>query len=391
MSRKKLSEFRAKTILFTALDTPYEGVEIDTSSSWQPSVEELSDQQPYVVKVDQAIKGRFKKGLVKLQRSKQELAQDVQELAGKGFEFFLIEPYAAHEAEEEKYLSLNRTKDGIEISYTPKGGIDVEADPASIKHELYRDGMDLGELGLNQETVKRVVEAFNANHFAFLEINPLLVRDGHPLCLDMAVEVDDAAEFFVEERWTGNDLRSYTAHALTKEEETVKQLAEQSQASFSLEVINPDASIFLLLSGGGASVVVADEVSNLGLGKELGNYGEYSGNPNREETAHYTKQVLELLLNSKAPKKVLIIGGGVANFTDVRATFAGVIDALRVYQDRLKEQGVKVYVRRGGPHEAEGLQAMKEYLESAGLLGYVTGPEMVLTDIVKMATEELNV
>jgi ATP-citrate lyase beta-subunit len=147
----------------------------------------------------------------------------------------------------------------------------------------------------------------------------------------------------------------------------------------------------LLLSGGGASVVVADEVSNLGLGKELGNYGEYSGNPNREETAHYTKQVLELLLASKAQRKVLIIGGGVANFTDVRATFAGVIDALSVYQDRLKEQGIKVYVRRGGPHEAEGLQNMKAYLESAGLLGYVTGPEMVLTDIVKMATEELKV
>lgn len=391
MSRKKLSEFRAKTILFQALDTPYNGVEIATAAPWQPKLAELSDQQTYVVKVDQAIKGRFKKGLVKLERSKQQLGQDVQELADKGFEYFLIEPFAAHAAEEEKYLSLNQTKDGIELNYTPKGGIDVEADPASIQHELYHEGMDLGALGLSQETVKKVVDVFDANHFAFLEINPLLVRDGQPLCLDMAVEVDDAAEFFVEERWTGGDLRSYSAHALTKEEETVKQLAEQSQASFSLEVINPDASIFLLLSGGGASVVVADEVSNLGLGRELGNYGEYSGNPNREETAHYTKQVLELLLNSKAQKKVLIIGGGVANFTDVRATFAGVIDAFKIYQDRLKEQGVKVYVRRGGPHEAEGLKAMKDYLDSAGLLGYVTGPEMVLTDIVKMATEELKV
>lgn len=391
MSRKKLSEFRAKTILFTALDTPYDGVEVVVNGDWQPNVEALSDERTYVVKVDQAIKGRFKKGLVRLDRSKQQLAQDVRELAEKGFEYFLIEPYTKHEADEEKYLALARTKDGIEISYSPKGGIDVEADPAAITHVQYHEGLDLAPMGLDAATVKKLIEVFEANYGAFLEINPLLVRDGHPVCLDMAVEVDDAAEFFVEDRWTGDDLRSYTAHKLTKEEETVKQLAEQSQASFSLEVINPDASIFLLLSGGGASVVVADEVSNLGLGKELGNYGEYSGNPNREETAHYTKQVLELLLKSKAQKKVLIIGGGVANFTDVRATFAGVIDALKIDQDKLKDQGIKVYVRRGGPHEAEGLAAMKAYLEGAGLLGLVTGPDMVLTDIVRKATEELHV
>ena len=391
MSRKKLSEFRAKTIVSQALNRPYAGVEVVVMGDWQGKLAALPEEQTYVVKVDQAIKGRFKKGLVRLDRTKAQLIQDVQELSEKGFEYFLVEPLAKHEASEEKYLALARTKDGIEISYSPKGGIDVEADPEAIKHELYRDGLGLDAMGLDEATIKVLVDVFEANYFAFLEINPLLVRDGRPVCLDMAVEVDDAAEFFVEERWTGDDVRSYTAHALTKEEETVKQLAEQSQASFSLEVINPDASIFLLLSGGGASVVVADEVSNLGLGKELGNYGEYSGNPNREETAHYTKQVLQLLLASKAPRKVLVIGGGVANFTDVRATFAGVIDALKEYQDQLKAQGIKVYVRRGGPHETEGLAAMKAYLEGAGLLGYVTGPEMVLTDIVKMATEDLKV
>src|SRR6185437_13656125 len=110
MSRKKLSEFRAKTILFTALDTPYNGVEIDFTGDWQSQIDTRSDQQSYVVKVDQAIKGRFKKGLVKLQRSKQDLVQDVQELANKGFEFFLVEPFTEHAADEENYLSLARTK-----------------------------------------------------------------------------------------------------------------------------------------------------------------------------------------------------------------------------------------------------------------------------------------
>lgn len=385
MPRKKLSEFRAKTIVSQVVDMPYAGVEIHEKDA-PKKIRGLSDKETYVVKVDQAIKGRFKKGLVKLNRSKQQLDRDIKDLSREGFEYFIIEPYTEHDSSEELYVALNRTKDGIEISYSPKGGIDVEADPDAITHVIYKDGLALPSLGLNDAVLRKIITAFEDNFYSFLEINPLLVRDGKPLFLDMAVEVDDAAEFFVGGRWDDKDIRSYMMHALTKQEEKVKVLAEQSQASFSLEVINPNAEIFLLLSGGGASVVVADEVSNLGLGKELGNYGEYSGNPNREETMHYTTQLLELLLASKARHKVLIIGGGVANFTDVRATFAGVIDAFKKYQTKLKLQGVKVYVRRGGPHEAEGLQSMKEYLEQAGLLGSVTGPEVVLTDIVKLAT-----
>lgn len=385
MSRKKLSEYRAKTIVSEVIGVPYVGTEVYVADAAK-QIKGLSDKVTYVVKVDQAIKGRFKKGLVKLDRTKQQLAHDIKELSGKGFYYFLIEPFAQHESTEEMYFALNRTKDGIVVSYSSKGGIDIEADPNAITHAVYKEGMDLPLLGLSKEVLAKIVSVFDDNYFSFLEINPLLVSEGQPKFLDMAVEVDDAAEFFVGGRWKEHDLRSYSAHELTKQEERVKVLAEQSQASFSLEVINPNASIFLLLSGGGASVVVADEVSNLGLGKELGNYGEYSGNPNREETMHYTTQLLELLLASRARHKVLIIGGGVANFTDVRATFAGVIDALKKYQAKLKQQGVKVYVRRGGPHEAEGLQSMKEYLEAAGLLGYATGPEMVLTDIVKLAT-----
>jgi succinyl-CoA synthetase beta subunit len=390
MPRRKLSEYRAKTIVSKAIGMPYVGLEIDAKAHWQKNVQALSGDETYVVKVDQAVKGRFKKGLVKLDRPKQQLAKDIKELSSKGFEYFIVEPYAKHDSGDEMYVALARTKDGIDVSYSSKGGIDVESDPDAIKHVMYREGLDLPSLGLNKVMLQKIVEVFEDNFFSFLEINPLLVHDGVPAFLDMAVEVDDAADFFVDGRWATKDLRSYNVRALTKQEEIVKVLADQSQASFSLEVINPDASVFLLLSGGGASVVVADEVSNIGLGKELGNYGEYSGNPNREETAHYTTQVLELLLNSKAKHKVLIIGGGVANFTDVRATFAGVIDALKKYQTKLKQQGIKVYVRRGGPHETEGLKAMKEYLEQAGLLGYVTGPDMVLTDIVKLATEELK-
>ena len=176
----------------------------------------------------------------------------------------------------------------------------------------------------------------------------------------------------------------------TDEEKAVEELSDKSQASFRLAVLNPNGSIFMLLSGGGASIVLADEVYNQGKGKELANYGEYSGNPNAEETYLYTKQILRLLLSSQAKRKALIIAGGVANFTDIRVTFKGIIQALDEVKNELKAQGVKVFVRRGGPYQEEGLATMKTYLEKEDLLGTLAGPEMMLTDVVSQGLKEVT-
>ena len=48
--------------------------------------------------------------------------------------------------------------------------------------------------------------------------------------------------------------------------------------------------------------------------------------------------------------KVLIIGGGIANFTDIAATFYGIIDALRDQAAALIKHRVSIWVRRGGPN-----------------------------------------
>jgi len=193
----------------------------------------------------------------------------------------------------------------------------------------------------------------------------------------------------VDSVWTSHDFVELTGVRKTVEEKAIEELADKSQAAFSYTMLNPNGSVWMLLSGGGASIVLADEVANIGLGKDLANYGEYSGNPNAEETYIYTKNVLSLMLKSNAPKKVLIVGGGVANFTDIRITFKGVIQALDEYKSQLQEQGVKVYVRRGGPKQAEGLSMIKEFLEKNNLYGFVSGPDMVLTDIVARAITQI--
>jgi succinyl-CoA synthetase beta subunit len=201
--------------------------------------------------------------------------------------------------------------------------------------------------------------------------------------LDAAIEVDSAAEFIVKGAWTKSDIRE-PKMAKTAAEEQVEAIAASSPASFSLRVLNPQGSVFLLLSGGGASVVLADELSHAGLAAELANYGEYSGNPSDEETYGYTMALLDLMKASEAANKILIIAGGVANFTDIAKTFSGIIKALRKEADYLKTQKVAVYVRRGGPNQAAGLLKMDSFLKSLGLDEHaVYGPEMSLAAFIE--------
>jgi ATP citrate (pro-S)-lyase len=89
------------------------------------------------------------------------------------------------------------------------------------------------------------------------------------------------------------------------------------------------------------------------------------------------------LLNSKAPKKVLIVGGGVANFTDIRITFKGVVKALQEFSSELRKQNITIFVRRGGPHQKEGLEMMEDFLKNSDIKGEVYGPDIVLTEVVK--------
>ncbi len=51
---------------------------------------------------------------------------------------------------------------------------------------------------------------------------------------------------------------------------------------------------------------------------------------------------------------MLIIGGGIANFTNVASTFKGVVRALKDYRHRLLQTNVKIFVRRAGPNYQVG-------------------------------------
>lgn len=384
MARKKISEFKAKSLMLSALSIPYQGIPLQKGDTTPLS--SLDENKKYVLKVDQGIKKRFKLGLVTLNISKTEIEGAMNDLVEKGYSSFILEEYLGHDQNEERYLSFERTRDGIAFMASRNGGVSIEDNIDQVrKFTLPHQTHAAAEyLELPEDILRKIVQCMDTLHISFLEINPLVVNSSGLTFLDMAIEVDDAGEFFVEKAWSTEDF-VVEAGSKTKEEEAIEELSSKSQASFRLVVLNQNGSIFMLLSGGGASIVLADEVYNIGQGKELANYGEYSGNPSAEETYLYTKEILSLLLSSSANNKKLIIAGGVANFTDIRITFKGVIKAIADVKAELSEQGVKVFVRRGGPFEKEGLQMIEDFLKKEDLYGFVTGPSLPLTEIVEKA------
>ncbi len=390
MARKKISEFKAKKILYDFLEIPYTGISINSNDEFYTDLlADIDNGKKYVLKVDQGVKQRKKKGLISLGVTKENLEKEIARLKEKGFSYFILEEFLEHEGSSEYYLAIERVREGKRVHYSTLGGIDIEENKNSITTAILTDYAQYediaGTLQIPVETLESIITAFDNYYFSFLEINPLVTVGDKYFFLDAAVEVDSEASFFVEGAWGKNDFREGGRVQKSEEEKAIEELKETTPAALSFQLINPNGSIFVLLSGGGASLVTADEIYQKGKGKELANYGEYSGSPTEEETYLYVKQILSTLLRSTSHNKSIIISGGVANFTDVRITFKGIIKALGEVAEKLRSQNVKIFVRRGGPHQEEGLSMMKDFLEKEGLLGEIHGPELVLTDIVEPA------
>lgn len=376
MARVKLAEAVAKKLI----DSSYDGyaVRLDSLNN---DLSGLDTSKRYVVKVDQGIKKRGKQGLIKLSVVPDEVKNTVLELSQKGFSRFLVEPMFPHESSDERYVAFERTANGIRLSYSKHGGVDVEDNADEI--EIFDD---LSSTPLRSAFVDHIVKTMNREHLSFVEINPLVMSGENEVLLDAAVLADSAALGMVS--WTKDDV--VETRDTSEFEAAVAELDDNSPAAFSFRVLNPDGKIWLLLSGGGASITIADEAHNRGKSNLIGNYGEYSGGPTTEETYLYTKQVLGQMFGSKADKMALVIAGGVANFTDVKKTFKGIIQALDEFSDESRKRQLKVFVRRGGPNEEEGLKLMEKFLKSQKTFGSVHGSDILLTNVIHEALEYVD-
>jgi len=379
MARVKISEYQAKSLLLSN----YHGL-CATTSTTVMQIESHFPNQNLVVKVDQGIKKRGKLGLVKVNVTPTEIPDIIQSWSNLGWSSFLVEPVVEHSSDSEHYLALERVRSGWQVSYSKRGGIEVESSWGSIKQTFLRfEGLTWTEVP--SPTIKNFIilllTIMENNHLVFLEMNPILIRGETVIPLDMAAEVDD----------TGSTLTPVEESHTSPSESQIHILDTATPASLKFKLINPNGRIWMLLSGGGASLVLTDEVADQEMGNELANYGEYSGAPKSDDVYSYTKIILNQLLKSSQTKhKALVVAGGVANFTDVAQTFKGLIQAFDEQKLLLLKAGVKVFVRRGGPNESRGLAIMKKFLTDSKLLGSVHSHNDPLTLVINEVKEYLT-
>ncbi|PKI83816.1 ATP citrate synthase [Malassezia vespertilionis] len=404
----------------------------DTLPSWVHTTK-------LVVKPDQLIKRRGKAGLLKLDADWNDAQAWIAARAGKAQQVesvtgtlnnFIVEPFCPHGADEEFYVCINSAREGDYLLFTHEGGVDVGDVDTKAKKLLIPANPELpfpdratwvdtllpdvsaDKKDALTDFLMRLYSVYVDLHFAYLEINPLVMtKEKNIYYLDMAAKLDQTADFICGPKWAiardpsvYNDKLAQGAvrgedrgppmvwpppfgRDLTPEEAYIAKLDAGTGASLKLTVLNPAGRIWTMVAGGGASVVYSDAIAAHGYANELANYGEYSGAPTETQTFEYAKTVLDLITRGEPHPdgKTLIIGGGIANFTNVAATFKGIIRALKQYQLALAQHSVRIFVRRGGPNYQEGLRAMRLLGDDLGVQIKVFGPETHITDIVPLA------
>jgi len=416
MSAKAIREYDGKLMLSKWLKNA--GFEFDNFAQVGPStvLSKLPQTAPWltsmplVVKPDQLIKRRGKSGLILLNKNWDEVSAWVEERRGKEvkvevvsgvLDHFLIEPFYPHKQQDEFYICIANKRNGDEIYFYHEGGVDVgDVDSKAAKY-LVPIGADLTDEAINEliknvpaakqpitaKFVKTLYAFYCKLHYSYLEINPLVVTDDlRVIPLDLAAKIDETAKFEAGNYWGRLDFPPSFGRPLLPAEQHIAELDGKTGASVKLTILNPNGRVWTMVAGGGASVIYADTLCDMGAGDELANYGEYSGAPDENLTFEYARTIIELMTQTKHPKgKVLLIGGGIANFTNVAATFKGIIRALTMFADTLIDHHIKIYVRRAGPNYQEGLELMRQLAIKLDLDIEVFGPETHMTMIVPLA------
>ncbi len=404
MAQKNIYEYDAKKLLANQLPKYYPEFEYHNKLAiilCETDLNQLILEEPWiesekvVVKPDQLFGKRGKANLLLLDASCDEMKQfclenldrvcEIGNVKGK-LKRLIVEPFIPHE--KEYYVSITSDRENDVIHFSFEGGIFIEENWDKVTHIPIPLGTDMNIFDLASKMpdvsdlkdvlipfIKGLYQVYVDQDFAFLEINPFAItKEKKIVPLDVKARLDDTAAFLHTDTW-GNpsnpiEFPAGFGQTMSSEEKMIKELDEKTGASLKLTILNRDGHVWTMVAGGGASVIYTDTIADLGFSEELSNYGEYSGNPSQEHTQIYAQTLIDLISEKPDPKgkeKFLIIGGGIANFTDVKATFSGIVNAIKKSVDKLKNANVKILVRRGGPNEKQGLELMRQVGEETGI------------------------
>ena len=350
-----------------------------------------------VVKAHEALGSRFKLGLVKVDLDLRGAQAAAKEILGRQVGSITVTQVIVSEMvphEEEYYAAVKSTRDGADVLIASCGGVEVESNWDRVKKLTVEVGSAPSsenlqtlakEAGFSGTTAEKVADfagklfaCFDNEDAQYLEVNPLVARqsDGELIALDAVTLLDGDAKYRHPD-WNFPFAAEF-GRAYTKNESEVMGVDSKIKGSVKFIEI-PGGDTAMLPAGGGASVYYSDAV--VARGGKLANYAEYSGDPPDWAVEVLTEKVCAL-----PGIKNIIVGGAIANFTDVKKTFGGIIAGFRKAQAEGKLKGVKIWVRRGGPREKEGLDAMRA-LRDEGFDIHVFDRHTPLTDIVDKALQ----
>ncbi len=347
-----------------------------------------------VAKAHEAIGSRMKLGLVKVDLDLKGAIAATKEILGRTVGTMTISQVIISEMvphEVEYYLAVKSTREGADILMANFGGIEVESRWDEIKRisvevgdipsteqleKLAKEAGFKGKLaGDAAQFAKKLFECYEQEDGQYLEINPLSVTsEGELIALDMVTMLDADARFRHPD-WNFS-FASEFGRPYTEDETAIMEIDSRIKGSVKFIEI-PGGNIALLPAGGGASVYYADAI--VAQGGKIANYAEYSGDPQDWAVEALTERVASL-----PGIEHIIVGGAIANFTNVKKTFAGIIAGFRNVRAKGKLKDVNIWVRRGGPFEKEGLEAMRA-LQQEGFKIHVYDRYTPLTDIVDYA------
>ncbi|MDH5509157.1 MAG: ATP citrate lyase [Nitrospinota bacterium] len=348
-----------------------------------------------VVKAHEAIGSRMKLGLVKVELDVDQAVAAAKEIMGRTIQGLTISQVIIAEMiphTEEYYLAVKSLREGAEVLMAKFGGIEVEENWEKVTKTFVEVGETptdeqlekcAREAGFEGEMVDkirkfafRLFECYDNEDGQYMEINPLTINpaDGKLVALDAVVLLDADARFRHPD-WSFSFAPEF-GRAYTEDEKQIMEIDSRVKGSVKFIEI-PGGEVAMLPAGGGASVFYSDAV--VALGGSLANYAEYSGDPPAWAVEALTDKICSL-----PGIKHIIVGGAIANFTDVKATFTGIIAGFRKAKEEGKMNGVKIWVRRGGPNEAIGLDYMRK-LSDEGFDIQVFDRYTPLTDLVKFA------
>ena len=350
-----------------------------------------------VVKAHEALGSRFKLGLVKVDLDLKGAEAAAKEMIGRHVGSITVSQVIVSEMiphKDEYYCAVKSTREGTDILVANCGGIEVESNWDRVKRLALEVGQQPSadaleklakDAGFTGPLVKKMGDfagkmftCFDSEDAQYLEVNPVVLReqDSELIALDAVTLLDGDAKFRHPD-WNFAFAAEF-GRAYSRNETDV--MAVDSKIKGSVKFIEiPGGDTAMLPAGGGASVYYSDAV--VARGGKLANYAEYSGDP-----PDWAVEVLTDKVCSLPGIKNIIVGGAIANFTDVKKTFGGIINGFRKAKSEGKLKGVKIWVRRGGPREKEGLDAMRA-LKDEGFDINVFDRNTPLTDIVDKALQ----